>query len=265
MLLIGEKLNSSIPNTLAIFEPFDEGRVRDMIRRQKCAGAAVLDVNTALCEDERAVMRRVCALIAEEGGLVPMFDSPDEEVLCAMLAAWEGDCFLNSVTRTERRGKLLPAVARANRENRTVGVVALPVGDSVPASEEERDGAVEDLVQGLCAAGVPEACVYVDILVQALSTDALAAQKALHTLKTLHARFPGVKSICGLSNISFGLPMRARLNAAFAQTLAANGLAAAILDVQNEDMRLSLAAQKALCGADDFCMEYITLYRELAQ
>ena len=262
MLKIGESLNSSIPKTLALLEPFDEDGVRALIRAQKAAGAAVLDVNTALCPDELSVMRRVVSLINEEGDLVPMFDSPDPAVLSAMLEETDGAAFLNSVTLTERR-EVIALCAEQIRAGRDLHVVALPVGDALPTSAEERREFVKTLIDSLVASGIPEERLWLDLLIEAVATDTAAASRVFDTLSFTKEAYPNVKTLCGLSNISFGLPMRAKLNGVFAAMLVARGLDGAIISVTSPEMRRTLASCELLLGEDDYCMNFLSLYREL--
>lgn len=262
MLKIGESLNSSIPKTLALFEPFDEEGVRALIRAQKAAGAEVLDLNTALCTDELGTMKRLFRLVEEEGGLVPMLDSPDSAVLAEMLSSTEGAVFVNSVTLTDRR-ELIPLIARQLSEGREVSVVALPVSDTLPGTAEERRENVRSLLEGLIAQGIPAKALWLDLLIESLATDTESAARVFDTLSFVQAEFSGVRTLCGLSNVSFGLPMRAELNAAFATALLARGLSGAILNVTSPKMRRALAATELLFGEDDYCVNYLSLYREL--
>ncbi len=261
MLKIGESLNSSIPKTLALLEPFDEAGVAALIEAQKTAGATVLDLNTALCSDELSVMRRLDAM-TRAAGLVPMYDSPDPAVLEAMIRETQGDAFVNSVTLTERR-EILPVVAEALGAGRELFVVALPVGESLPATAEERRENVRNLLQGIFSAGVDAEHVFLDLLIEALATDTLAPARVLDTLDYVRENYPSVRTLCGLSNVSFGLPMRARLNTSFLSVLLARGMEGAIMNVTSPAMRCAVASLEALFGEDEYCMNYLSLYREL--
>lgn len=263
MLIIGESLNSSIPKTRALFEPFDEAGVRALIRAQKEAGAEVLDINTALCAEELPLLLRITALVREEG-LVPMFDSPSEEVLTELLRSTKGPAFINSVTVTERHG-ILPLCARQIAEGRELSVVALPVGETVPRDTAERCANVKSLMETLESADIPRECIYVDLLVEALATDSSAAKRVVATLEYVNGAFPGAKTTCGLSNVSFGLPMRARLNAAFFAMLSSRALSSAILNVQNPEMRHAIAASALVMGEDEYCMNYLAVFRSLTE
>ena len=261
MLIIGESLNSSIPKTLAILEPFDEAGVRDLVRAQLSAGAEVLDINTALTSDELSLMRRVAAIVKEEGG-VPMFGSPSPEVLKTMLEESEGRAFINSVTLTERQ-EILPLCAAQIASGRELFIVALPVGEELPQNAGDREANVEKLMEIFAACGIPAEHIWVDVVVEALSVNTESANKVLAALTFVRERYPSVRTLCGLSNVSFGLPMRAELNRAFLCLLVSGGLSGAILNATAPSVRRTVAALSALLGEDEYCMNYLTLYREL--
>ncbi len=261
MLIIGESLNSSIPKTLALFEPFDEEGVRALVRAQKTAGAEVLDINTALCADELSLMRRIASVVKEEG-VVPMFDSPSPEVLQIMIEESQGRAFINSVTLTERH-EILPLCAEQIAAGRELFLVALPVGEELPQNAGDREANIVRLMELFALYGIPAENVWVDVLVEALSVNTESANKVLSAQTFVREKYPAVRTLCGLSNVSFGLPMRAELNRAFLCLLAAKGLSGAILNAAAPSVRRTVAALAALCGEDEYCMNYLTLYREL--
>ena len=83
----------------------------------------------------------------------------------------------------------------------------------------------------------------------------------LETLRAFKGSHPEVKTICGLSNVSFGLPERISINCAFLSAAVVNGLDAAILNVDSPAIRDCLFASEAVAGKDEYCMEYITHFR----
>ncbi|MDD4796652.1 MAG: dihydropteroate synthase, partial [Eubacteriales bacterium] len=138
------------------------------------------------------------------------------------------------------------------------GVVALPIGTRMPADADARFSNAVQLAQLLVEAGVKPADIYLDALVSALATDDSAGVQALDTIARIRAALPGVHVTCGLSNLSFGLPRRKLINAAFLQFAVERGLDSVILDVANADLRLSIAAAEAVLGRDEYCMRYVT-------
>ena len=103
--------------------------------------------------------------------------------------------------------------------------------------------------------------IYVDPLVQPVATDQTFGHEFLESVEQIMARFPGIHTICGLSNISYGLPQRKFLNRTFMAMAIAKGLDAAILDPMDKQMMANVLGAEALVGRDRFCMKYIGAYR----
>lgn len=113
------------------------------------------------------------------------------------------------------------------------------------------------LIEKLTAAGIAADNIYVDVLAEALATEEKAAATTLKTIRLIKEKYPEIQTICGLSNISFGLPKRANLNAAFLAMALVSGLDAAILDCSSPRIQDMLYTAEALLGRDEYCMEYI--------
>lgn len=260
MILIGEKLVSSIPRTLAAMQARNFAALDRMIEKQIEAGARYLDVNTALLgEDELPMMLELIARIGAHEGVGVMIDSPSAKVLGAALKANAGmDIIVNSVTVTERIDELLPMIAGTS-----VGVVGMPVAERMPQNARERVENAERLISRLTEAGIPLDKIYIDCVVETLATDDGNPMKSIEAIRELRARYGDVHLIAGLSNISYGLPNRAALNAAFLAMAVGAGLDSAILDVTSAQMRLAIAATRAVAGEDEYSMDYIALCREL--
>lgn len=261
MIIVGEKLNSSIPKTLEAMNAGDVGTLTELIRRQEQGGADYLDVNTALCEaGELDRMLWVIGLVLEHSECGIMLDSPSGEILAsAAKSAGKRRLIFNSVTLKTPQNTL-ETVARAAVES-GAGVVIMPVGESFPHSSGERILNAEKMVKILTGLGVPAGNLYVDAIVETVSADGNAPSVTLETIRGLKARLPEVRSVCGVSNVSFGLPGRANLNAAFLAMASAAGLDCAILDTTSDRMCLALRAAAAIAGEDEFCMEYIAAMR----
>ncbi len=262
MLIIGEKINSSIPSAFKAMQEGDEAILK-LIRAQADAGAKYLDVNTALFEDdELSVMKRVIALIRDNSDCGVMLDSPNPAVLTAALEDCAGfeerGIILNSVTTDERIDELIPAIVKYG-----CGVVVLPIDtvNGIPDTAEGRLANAKTAIQKLTAAGVPEENIYVDAICETLATGDLNARITLDTLRLVKAE-TGAKTTCGLSNVSFGLPKRAFIGGAFLSCAMFAGLDSAIVDPTSKELRKSLFSTNALLGNDEYCMEYITYIRE---
>lgn len=260
MLMIGEKLNSSIPKTLGAFQKRDSDAVIELIKKQERFGANYLDINTALTgEQENDTMRWAVDLVLQHSRCDIMIDSPNVEAIKEALPYIQGrKVFINSISTDKAYEALLPMIKETG-----ASVVCLPIaGREIPAQPEGRLKNADLLIEKLTAAGIATDNIYVDVLVEALATEEKAAATTLKTIRLMKEKYPEIQTICGLSNISFGLPNRANLNAAFLAMALVSGLDAAILDCSSPRIQDMLYMAEALLGRDEYCMEYIGYCRE---
>jgi cobalamin-dependent methionine synthase I len=259
MITIGEKLNSSITKTLEAFNAHDESAVVGLIKLQEEHGAQYLDINTAMTgKNEAEMMKWGVGLVRRHSSCGVMIDSADISVILPALEYASGtDIIVNSVTATQRLHELAPAIAEKN-----ASVVCLPIDDSgTPKDTDAVLSIAADAVSKLKGYGIAEDKIYVDTLVHALSVDTDSALFTLANIRRIKSALPGVKTLCGLSNISFGLPGRALLNSTFLSVAMYCGLDSAILDVTSEKISEALRASAALLGKDEFCLDYIEYLR----
>lgn len=256
--IIGEKLNSSIPKTLALMRAGDYDALAALIAGQKRAGAAYMDINTALCgEAGLDIMRRLIDL-CREARVGVMLDSPDPAVIAAALPETVGmDVIVNSVTCDARMDELLPLIAE-----RGGGVVLLPIRNvKIPHTAAERLENAVAAVEKLQSGGVAAKDIYVDALVESIATAPGAGAVTAETIRLLRGALPDCHILCGLSNVSFGLPARSAVNATAVALFAASGLDTAICDPLSPAVQTALHATAALLGEDDTCMDFIEFIR----
>lgn len=261
MIIIGEKLNSSIPRTLSALDNDNEQELITLIQKQEQAGADYLDVNTALCRGgELEKLQWVVSLICENSSCGIALDSPSPAVIATVSKTISGrSLMLNSVTLAERIDELGPLAAELG-----CAIVGLPIDSAaMPATPEKRVENAEKLVEKLTGYGVSPDKIFIDILAETISVNSGNGRTALETILHMKKALPSVKTTCGLSNISFGLPNRIEINCAFLSAALYAGLDSAILDPSSPRIRAALAAANALSGNDEYCMDYITAMREL--
>lgn len=236
--------------------------LKRLIERQAEAGADYLDLNAALMgEAELEWLCRLAEMTVSLSDVGVMLDSPSAAVLKeASKSVTDRPLILNSVTAAERIDELLPVLV-----SRRMGVVALPMGQRMPKDAQERLEAATGLIERLTAAGVREEDIFIDALVEALSADDQGPAQVLRAIRMIRDKHPKVHVTAGLSNVSFGLPGRAGLNATFLAMAIAAGLDSAILDVNSESITDALIGAEALIGADEYSMEYIRHMRKRAQ
>ena len=189
----------------------------------------------------------------------PLRTSDDVEAIKEALPYIQGrKVFINSISTDKAYEALLPMIKETG-----ASVVCLPIaGREIPAQPEGRLKNADLLIEKLTAAGIATDNIYVDVLVEALATEEKAAATTLKTIRLMKEKYPEIQTICGLSNISFGLPNRANLNAAFLAMALVSGLDAAILDCSSPRIQDMLYMAEALLGRDEYCMEYIGYCRE---
>jgi 5-methyltetrahydrofolate--homocysteine methyltransferase len=259
MIIVGEKLNSSIPKTLEAMQTSNDEYLISLIRNQAEAGADYIDINTALLgDDEFDYMVKLAKLVIENTDCGIMLDSPNPDIIARCIPIFkDSKIIVNSVNCEEKYNSLIEMIAKYS-----VGAVALLMdGRRIPNSAEQRLSAAKKIISKLREAGVKDENIYADALTEAIATNSEAATVTLDTIRLLRGEFPAAHIICGLSNVSFGLPSRAYLNSAFLSMANAAGLDSVIADITSESLKNALFASEALLGKDEYCMEYINFIR----
>ncbi|MBE6752994.1 MAG: methyltetrahydrofolate cobalamin methyltransferase [Ruminococcaceae bacterium] len=258
MIIIGEKLNSSIKSVRAAVESRDAAFVQDLARRQTEAGAAWLDINAATLPDEvdsLVWMGETCRAVCD----TPLcIDSPDPAAVGAALERLGGGCMINSITLEENRYNAMIALAKQY----DCPLVALCMDDNgMPETPEDRIRIAKALSDRLIADGIDPQKVFIDPMLSPVGVVETAGQDALAVIRCLSDELP-THITCGLSNISYGLPARPNINRAFAVAAMTCGLDSAIVNpLDTQLMRLVYAAD-AVLGNDEYCENYIDAYRD---
>jgi 5-methyltetrahydrofolate--homocysteine methyltransferase len=166
---------------------------------------------------------------------------------------------INSISlEKERYEALLPIVSGTDFK-----VVALCMSDKgMPQTVDERLTIADELINSLVKNKVTLENIYVDPLVQPLSTDVRFGIEFLNSIEIIMKTFPGIHTVCGLSNISYGLPERKFLNQTFMVMAITKGLDGAIVDPLDKKMMAAIIAGEALAGKDEWCANYLAAYRE---
>lgn len=261
MLIIGELINTSRKAVKPAVEQRDVAFIQELAKRQVESGAHYVDVNCGtLVHDEVETMEWLVHTIQEVVSAPLCIDTPRTEAMGAGLAAVKsGQPMVNSITaEKERYAKVLPLVLKYKAK-----VVALCMDDKgVPESAEQRIAIVRTLISDLTAAGVPEDDIFLDPLVTPISTGDGCGNDVLDTVRFIRKEYPCVHAVCGLSNVSYGLPNRKILNQAFMIQTMGVGMDAYILDPLDKAMMGFVYASQALLGQDSFCMQYLTAHRK---
>lgn len=260
MIIVGEKINTSRRAIAEAVENRDTESIQEVARAQADAGADYIDVNAGtFLKREAAFLTWLVETVQAAVDLPLCLDSPDPKALESALACHRGEAMINSISLEEDRWEALLPVVSA----RPCKVVALCMArTSMPTTAQERIDVAVELVEGLQAAGVALENIYVDPLVQPVSVDVRMGPAILDAIAGIRERFPSVNAICGLSNVSYGLPSRKMINRHFLVLAMQRGLNAAILDPTDREMRASLLTARMLLGKDEFCSDYIEGYQQ---
>jgi len=185
-------------------------------------------------------------------------DSPDPKAIETALAVHKGTAMINSISLEKNRyDTLVPLVAGTDLK-----VVALCMSDKgMPESTDDRMTIADKLVNGLLKNNVAIENIYVDPLVQPVATNGAYGLEFLNAVEKITTTFEGIHTLCGLSNVSFGLPERKLLNQVFMAMAIAKGLDGAIVNPLDKKMMANILSAEALMGKDDYCMQYLNAYR----
>jgi len=264
MVVIGELINGTRKSIAQAIEKKDREYITKVVQRQIAAGANYIDLNAGTGkgqEKEISDMEWLVDIVNELGEIPVCMDSSDPVVIKKCLDRIKSsDRMINSINgESDRIEKLLPVI----KDNNACKVVGLTMDDAgIPGNVEKRVEITGKILNFLECAGVKRENVFMDALVQPVSVDGKNGSVFLESIAAIKAKFPGVKTTCGLSNVSFGLPNRKILNKYFLALSIGYGLDSALIDPTDEGMREAICLAEALTGKDEYCMNYIKLSRQ---
>lgn len=260
MLIIGEKINTTLEEAKEIVAKRDGKSLQNLAKRQIDAGAHMVDVNVGTrVKTEVEDMVWAIKTIQEVLDISCCIDSPNPRVLEAGLKAHKGKAIVNSTTAEKKRLEdTLPVLKNYNCK-----VVALTMDDEgIPEDGEKRYEIATNLIKKLTREDFSPDDIYIDPLIRPISTSSDVGKAVLEAIDKIRTSFPEVHIICGLSNISFGLPKRSLLNRVFLAMAMAKGLDAALMDSLNKDLMATLISARTLLGGDEYCTNYLSSFRE---
>ncbi len=259
MIIVGELINASRKAIGTAIESQDAEAIRRTASDQFENGADYIDVNAGVFVGKEPEYLKWLVKTVQEATDAPCaIDSPDPKAIETALSVHKGTALINSISlEKERREALLPVVAGTDLK-----VIALCMSDAgMPKTLEDRIAIADKLVDLLVKNNIRMENIFVDPLVQPVSTDGEFGRAFLNSVEKIMSKFRGVHTICGLSNVSYGLPERKLLNRTFVSMAIAKGLDAAIVNPMDKAMMANIAAAEALAGRDEFCMNYLKAYR----
>jgi 5-methyltetrahydrofolate--homocysteine methyltransferase len=260
MLIVGELINASRKAIAEAIESQDEATIQNVAVDQFENGADYIDVNAGVFVGKEVEYLKWLVTTVQNAVDAPCsIDSPDPKAIEAAMAVHKGTAMLNSISlEKERYDALLPIVAGTDLK-----VVALCMSDAgMPETVDDRMSIADKLVNGLLQNNVPVENIYVDPLVQPVATDGRYGIEFINAIEQILANFKGIHTLCGLSNISFGLPERKFLNQTFMVMAITKGLDGAIVNPLDKKMMANIIAAEALMGKDEYCANYLSAYRD---
>jgi 5-methyltetrahydrofolate--homocysteine methyltransferase len=258
--IIGERINPTGRKLLAAeMAAGDFSRVEADCLAQVAAGAHMLDVNAGIpLADEPAILAKTIQLVQSLTDLPLSIDSSIVEALEAGLSVYQGKALVNSVTgEDEQMERVLPLVKKHG-----AAVVAIS-NDETGISEdpEVRYAVAKKIVERAADYGIPKEDVVVDPLVMPIGAMGTAGRQVFTLVRRLREELK-VNTSCGASNISFGIPHRHGINAAFLPMAIASGMTSAIMNPLRPQEIEAVRAANVLMGTDRDCMTWIRTYRD---
>ncbi|MDN5344156.1 MAG: 5-methyltetrahydrofolate--homocysteine methyltransferase [Clostridia bacterium] len=260
MLIVGERINSSRKGIGEQLEARNAEFFRQLAIEQVANGADLVDVNCGtLVQGEEEALTWLVDVVQATVDKPLCLDSPNPKALAAALPRCKQRVMINSITGEKDRFEgVLPLVKEYKAQ-----IVALCIDDSgIPDDDRKRLAVATALVDKLTTNGVPLDDIFIDPLVQPLSVNQQNGLAVIKTIAGVREKLPGVHIICGLSNVSYGLPLRKLINQAFLVLALGAGLDAVILDPMDKKMISLLQATRTLLGQDAYCRAYLQAVRQ---
>ncbi len=258
--LIGERIN---PTGRRIFQ--EQLRAGDLsaierdVKAQVEGGADVLDINMGVpLTDEAELLAKAITMVQELTDLPICIDSSVVEALEAGLSVYQGRALVNSITaEDDRMASILPLVKKYD-----AAIIALPNDhDEIPMEAEKRIRLTQKIIDvATTEYGIAQADIVIDPLAMPIGADTTTSLVTLDTMRQIKERF-GVNMTCGASNVSFGMPDRHTLGAAYLPMAMTAGLTSAIMDTRTPQIVDAVKAADLVLGHDEWGMAWIAAHR----
>ena len=256
--IIGERIN---PTGKKKFKEALKNEDMDYILKeaitQQDKGAHILDVNVGLPDiDEVAMMEKVVKELQSVTSLPLQIDTVDGKAMERAMRIYNGKPMINSVNGKQvSMDEVFPLVRKYGGV-----VVGLTIDEEgIPKDAEGRVRVAGKIINEAAKYGIDKKDIVIDVLTMTISSEKDGAKVTLEALKRVREEF-GVRTVLGVSNISFGLPRRPIVNSYFYAMAMQNGLTAGIINPSSEDMMKAYRSYNALMGFDENCTNYISTY-----
>ncbi|MFV0437036.1 MAG: dihydropteroate synthase [Desulfopila sp.] len=257
--VIGERINTSRKHVQEATASRNAEYIVTDVTMQAKAGAAFIDVNAgARIGHEKEDMEWLLDVIRPAVDIPLALDSPDPAILEMAYELVDKEPLINSISlEKERFATMMPFL-----HGKHCKVIALCMDDrGMPSSSTDIIERASSLVKALNDIGIDSASVYVDPLIQPISTDTDKGRMVLDAVRGIKAKYPTVHITGGLSNISYGLPQRKIINRTFVTLMMEAGMDSAIIDPLDEKIMATIKTADMLLGNDQFCGTYLKSVR----
>jgi len=258
--IIGERINPTGRKMLAAeMAAGNYERIKTDALAQVEAGARILDVNAGIpLIDEPAVLEDVVKLVQSISDIPLCIDSSIVAALQRGLGAYEGKALVNSVTGEDERLETVLPLAKKHG----AAVIAISNDDTgISDDPDERFAIARKIVERAMDYGIPKEDVIIDPLVMPIGAKRYAGRAVFQIIRRIREEL-GCNTVCGASNVSFGLPNRKSINATFIPMLIAAGMTSAITNPLEAEIKQAIIAADALMGNDENCMNWIQVNAE---
>jgi 5-methyltetrahydrofolate corrinoid/iron sulfur protein methyltransferase len=258
VIIIGEKINGSIPSVGKAIAAKDEDFIKNLAIAQSEAGVDYIDVCASVEEGELETMEWLINLVQEVTDTPIAVDSPSVRVCAEALKFCKRPGLVNSVSMEgDKIDVVFPVIANTEWE-----CAALLCDDTgIPKSAEKRLEVFAEIMKRAKEYNIDPSRLHIDPLVEMLCTSEDGINMIVEVIREIKRQYPTIHVTGAISNISFNLPERRLVNQAFAVLAIDAGMDSLILDPLNKDLMGMIYATEALLGRDEYCMEYIGAYR----
>jgi 5-methyltetrahydrofolate--homocysteine methyltransferase len=259
-VIIGERINpTGRKKVLAALQSGDFDTVREDALSQVEAGADILDVNAGVPgADEPSLLKQVITTVMEATDVPLCIDTANPQALEAALSIYQGKPLVNSVNGEQRSLNAVLPLVKAHHAS----VIALCMDDDgIPETPEARLKVADRIIDRASQLGIPLENIIADPLALTMGSDSNAGRITLETMKLITKEL-GVNISLGASNISFGLPDRKYINAAFLSMAIQSGLTCPITNPLVPEVIAAILAADLAMGKDDYGMRWISSYRK---
>ena len=253
--VIGERINTSRKKVQAAVADRNADYIEADVKMQLDAGADFIDVNAgARIGHEEEDMSWLLDIIGSVTTIPLCLDSPDPGILEMAYAKVDKTPMINSISlEKERFDTMMPFL-----EGKQCNIIALCMDDKgMPSSSGDIFERASTLISELGAIGFDPDTIYIDPLVQPISTDITKGNMVLDAVRQIKTTYRDVHITGGLSNISYGLPERRIINRTFVCLMMAAGMDSAIIDPLDTKIMSTIRTADMLLGRDDFCMNFL--------